>query len=154
LRDAAESRAGDESAAVPLAGPRFRKEEGCARDFQAGGSQREGLALLERLCAQGMAPLLAEPLSTTASAVAEVPFQVATAGCLRAGAVSAGGALSMTLVDPRGSVLSAASSTEPVAVVPIDGTLCVRVPGTYRAAVRLSGGASQVTVQIWQAYRD
>src|SRR5437868_5257111 len=53
--------------------------------------------------------------------------------------------------------LASAASVEPLGVVPADGTVCVREPGTYRALVHLSGspveGASLV-VQIWQASRD
>jgi hypothetical protein len=144
---------------APTASPRFRKEEGCARDFKSNGAPRDDIARLERLCAQGMVPLLPEPVSATASpaGVVEVPFKVASAGCLRGGAVAPAGALSIAFFDPRGASLISASSTEPLGVVPVDGTICVREPGAYRAVVRLSPAPSEatnVTVQIWQASRD
>jgi len=147
------------AASASLAGPRFRKEEGCARDFKSSGAALEDVASLERLCAQGMAPLLAEPASVRASSagVVEVPFQVGSAACLRAAAVAAGGALSVSLVDPRGAPLANASSIEAIGVVPVDGPVCVREPGAYRTVVRISSPpaeATNVTVQVWQASRD
>lgn len=156
-----DNRAGAESngASAPTASPRFRKEEGCARNFKSNGAARDDVVLLERLCAQGMAPLLPEPVTTTASSagLVEVPFKVASAGCLRGGAVAPAGALSIAFLDPHGASLVSASSTEPLGVVPVDGTICVREPGAYRAVVRLSPAPSEatnVTVQIWQASRD
>jgi hypothetical protein len=156
-----ESRAALEAgtAAVTPAASRFRKEEGCARDFKSSGTAREDVVSLERLCAQGMASLLSEPASAiaTAAGIVEVPFKVTSPACLRGAVVAATGGLSFSLVDPRGASLASASSTEPVGVVPVDGTVCVREPGGYRAVVRLSAPpveAASVTVQIWQASRD
>jgi hypothetical protein len=142
-----------------LAGPRFRREEGCARDFKSSGTALEDVAALERLCAQGMAPLLAEPVSARASSagVVEVPFQLGSAACVRAAVVAAGGALSLSLVDPRGAPVANASSIEPLGVVPVDGTVCVREPGAYRTIVRISSPnaeSTNVTVQVWQASRE
>jgi hypothetical protein len=87
----------------------------------------------------------------------EVPFDVTVATCLRAAAVAVPGGLSVALIDPRGAPVASASSLEPFGVVPVDGTVCVRETGTYRALVGLSSGpadAANVTVQIWQASRD
>jgi hypothetical protein len=146
-------------ASATLSAPRFRREEGCARDFRSTGTPAEDVMSLERLCAQGMAPLLTEPASarTSSAGVVEIPFQVGSAACLRAAAVAAGGALSVSLVDPRGISLASASSTEPLGVVPVDGPVCVREPGAYRTVVRMSSPSSEatnVTVQVWQASRD
>jgi hypothetical protein len=142
-----------------LAGPRFRKEEGCARDFKSSGTPVEDVATLERFCAQGMAPILTEPVSARASSagVVEVPFQVGSAACLRAAAVASAGSLTVSLVDPRGVSLADASSVQPLGVVPVDGPVCVREPGAYRTVVRVSSPsaeATNVTVQVWQASRD
>jgi hypothetical protein len=153
-------RAADGGLAGPaLAGPRFRKEEGCARDFKSSGTAVEDIASLEHFCAQGMAPVLTEPANARASAagVVEVPFQVGSAACLRAAAVATAGAISVSLVDPRGASLAHASSIEPIGVVPVDGPVCVREPGAYRTVVRISSPsaeATNVTVQVWQASRD
>jgi hypothetical protein len=138
---------------------RFRKEEGCARDFQASGGATQDLAVLERLCAQGMTPLLPEPaVVPLPSGVAEVPFKVGSAACLRAAVVAGPNASpTLSLVDPRGATLANAASNEAVGVVPTDGTVCVREIGTYRAVVRLSAGSSDAgaaMLQIWQASRD
>jgi hypothetical protein len=146
-------------ASAMLAWPRFRREEGCARDFKPTGKALEDVAALERLCAQGMAPLLAEPVSARASSagLVEVPFQLGSAACVRAAAVAAGGSLSMSLVDPRGAQVAVASSIESLGVVPVDGTVCVREPGAYRTVVRVaspSAESTNVTVQVWQASRD
>jgi hypothetical protein len=153
-----ETRSANDAGAA-LAGTRFRKEEGCARDFKSSGTAQDDVASLERLCAQGMAPLLAEPTSARASSagVVEVPFQVSSSACLRAAAVAGAGAISVSLVDPRGGSLASASSVEPLGVVPVDGPVCVREPGSYRAVVRISPSsaeATNVTVQVWQASRD
>jgi hypothetical protein len=155
-----EVRAADAGAAsASQAAPRFRREEGCARDFKSTGAPLDDVALLEKLCAQGMAPLLAEPVSLRSSSagVVEIPFQVGSAACLRAAVVAGGGALSVSLVDPRGAPLANASSIEPLGVVPVDGPVCVREPGAYRTVVRISSPSSEatnVTVQVWQASRD
>jgi hypothetical protein len=149
----------DAGGAVALVGPRFRKEEGCTRDFKSSGAAAEDVASLEHFCAQGMAPLLSEPVSAKASSagVVEVPFQVGSAACLRAAAVATAGSMSVSLVDPRGASLAQASSVEPLGVVPIDGPVCVREPGAYRTVVRISSPSAEgtnVTVQVWQASRD
>src|SRR4051794_21798650 len=38
-------------------GPRFRRADGCARDYKPSGSTDRDMSELQRLCAQGMAPL-------------------------------------------------------------------------------------------------
>jgi hypothetical protein len=140
------------------AGPRFRKEEGCARDFKPSVTASQDLAELARLCGQGMAPLFTEAASAVSGGV-EVPFRITSAGCFRAAVVAAQAGLSMSLLDPQGVVLAAGSSAEPFALVPVDGNVCVREPGDYRAIVRMSiprepRPASSMTIQVWQASRD
>jgi hypothetical protein len=147
------------AAGSTTSGSPFRKEEGCARDFKATGAATGDMASIERLCAQGMAPLFPEPRATKPSpaGVLEVPFQVGSAACLRTAVVAGAGGLSISLLDPRGATLLSATSTEPLGVLPVDGTVCVRETGAYRAVVRLAAPSADppsVTVQIWQATRD
>jgi hypothetical protein len=143
----------------PSSGARFRKEEGCARDFGSTGAALDDMAELERLCARGMTPLFAVPLQARASStgVVDVPFSVDAPACLRVGAVAPVAGLSLSVFDPHGAPLLNASSSEPFGIVPVDGTVCVRDLGTYRTVVRLAGAAADgatVCVQIWQATRD
>jgi hypothetical protein len=117
----------------------------------------EDVARLEHLCAQGMVAILPEPISARATAgVVDVPFRLASPACVRAAAVSPAGPLSISLLDSRGVALATASSFEPLAVVPTDGTVCVRDPGSYRALVRLAPATepANVALQVWQATRD
>jgi hypothetical protein len=147
----------NDAAIAPSAGPRFRKEETCARDFSPSGVAADDLVRLERLCARGMAPVLDPPASASPSSTGtvEVPFPVGVAACFRVAVLAAAGGLSLSVLDPGGAPLIATASSEPFAVVPVDGTVCVRDLGTYRAVVRLAtlDGAT-VSVQIWQASRD
>jgi len=71
--------------------------------------------------------------------------------------VALSGALSLSLIGPSGEALASASSAEPLTVAPIDGTVCVREPGAYRAVVRTPrspGEVSSVTIQVWQAKKE
>lgn len=143
----------------PSFGARFRKEEGCARDFGSTGGAVDDMAELERLCARGMTALFGAPVQARASSagVVEVPFAVETPACLRVGAVAPVAGLSLSVLDAHGAPLLNTSSSEPFGIVPVDGTVCVRDLGTYRAVVRLVGAAADgatVYVQIWQATRD
>jgi hypothetical protein len=149
------------SASVPVKPPaRFRIEEGCARDFKASGEPASDLAELERLCAQGLAPILAatETTRTPASGQLEIPFRVGgSTACLRAGAVGIAPGQVLSLEGAQGKLLASAASTETIAVVPIDGTVCVREAGAYRFVVKpapSSAEARTLTVQVWQATRD
>ena len=48
-------------------------------------------------------------------------------------------------------------SMETIAVVPVDGTVCVREPGVYRLVVKPAPANSEartLSVQVWQASRD
>jgi len=153
--------AADAGPAAELApGPRFRRADGCARDYKASGSAGRDMSELQRLCAQGMAPLSDAATAPVAvdGGVAEATFRVTSAGvCLRAGAVASSGALSLSLIGPSGDLLASASSAEPLSVAPIDGTVCVREPGPYRAVIRVLGSpgeVSSVTIQVWQAKKE
>jgi hypothetical protein len=140
--------------------PRFRVEEGCARDFKASGEAGRDLAELERLCAQGLAPILAATENTRTSGAdpLEVPFRVTgSTACLRAGALGLAPGQLLSIEGARG-VLASAVATETIAVVPVDGTVCVREPGAYRFVVRAgtapTSDARTLSVQVWQASRD
>jgi hypothetical protein len=139
-------------------GPRFRREEGCARDLKSSASASRDIDELRRLCAQGMAPLSTPVVVTAAGGIAEAPFRLNVSGaCLRAAAVAASGAVSLALVGPSGEILASASSAEPLVVTPADGTVCVREPGAYRAVVRFlsqPNEGSSVTIQVWQAKKE
>jgi hypothetical protein len=140
------------------AGPRFRREDSCARDFKTSGSVGRDMAELQRLCAQGMVPISEAAVATVQGSAAEATFRInATGACLRAGAVAASGGLSLSLMGPTGDVLASASSNEALSVAPMDGTVCVREPGAYRALVRLPAAStevSSVTIQVWQAKKE
>jgi hypothetical protein len=139
---------------------RFRIEEGCARDFKASGEPGGDLGELERLCAQGLAPVLppAENTRPSATGTVEVSFRVTgSTACLRAGAVGVLPGQVLSLESAQGKLLAAATSTETIAVVPVDGTVCVREAGVYRLVVKpppASTEARTLTVQVWQASRD
>jgi hypothetical protein len=141
-----------------LPGPRFRHEDGCARDFKPSGSVSRDMAELQRLCAQGMVPISDAVAATVQGGAAEATFRITSSGtCLRAGAVAPSSGVSLSLLGPAGDVLTSASSSEPLSVAPIDGTVCVREPGAYRAVVRVLAvpfEASSVTIQVWQAKKE
>jgi hypothetical protein len=156
---------GADSAAPVVSAPpkppsRFRAEEGCARDFKSSGDARSDLEELERLCAQGLAPVLEASESTRAAGAdaVDVPFRVTgSTACLRAGAVGIAPGQVLSLESARGTVLASAAATDAVAVVPIDGTVCVREAGTYRFVVKPAPSASEartLSVQVWHASRD
>jgi len=156
--------AGTDSAASGATAPakppaRFRAEDGCARDFKTSGEPGRDLGELERLCAQGLTPVLAPTENTRASGSApvEVPFRVTgSTACLRAGAVGVWPGQILSLESATGKVLAAAAATEAIALVPVDGTVCVREAGVYRLVVKAapSAEARTLTVQVWQASRD
>jgi hypothetical protein len=63
----------------------------------------------------------------------------------------------VTLENAQGKVLAAAASTETIALVPVDGTVCVREAGVYRLVIKPGSAAPEartLTVQVWQASRD
>jgi hypothetical protein len=155
---AGDSRDPDAASTLVTSTPRFRRDEGCTRDFSPSGTASQDIARLERLCAQGLAPVLTEPISTSsAGGISEVPFRLGSASCFRAAAVTGSGGLALSLVDAHGNVLAATTTTEAFSLVPSDGTVCVREGGAYRVIVRQQGAskdAAQTTVQIWQASRD
>ena len=139
--------------------PRFRREEGCARDLRLDGGADGDMAELQRLCAQGMLPILPEIAVATAlrGANVETPFRVTAApACLRAAVVADTPGLAMSLVGPAGEVLARATSADAIGVIPVDGTVCVREPGTFNVLVKAADGSegASVRVQIWQATRD
>lgn len=77
--------------------------------------------------------------------------------CLRAGVVGVVPGQVVSLESAHGKVLAAAVSTETIAVVPVDGTVCVREAGAYRLVLRAAPTGSEartLTVQVWQASRD
>ncbi|MET0592232.1 MAG: hypothetical protein ABW133_06005 [Polyangiaceae bacterium] len=148
-------------ASVPAKPPaRFRLEEGCARDFKWSGEGSRDLGELERLCAQGLAPILgaAETSRSNGAETVDVPFQVTgSTACLRAAALGVAPGQIVSIENTRGAVLARAAAVEALAVVPVDGTVCVREPGTYRLVIKAPSGGSEartLTVQVWQASRD
>lgn len=157
--------AGTDSAA-PLAAvsakppARFRAEEGCARDFKASGEASRDLGELERLCAQGLKPLLASTDGTRSSASepVEVAFRITgSTACMRAGVVGIAPGQGLSLESAQGKVLATATSTDVIAVVPVDGTVCVREAGVYRLVIKSPPGSTEartLSVQVWQASRD
>jgi hypothetical protein len=157
--DVADVSAVEAGAATELPpGPRFRREDGCARDFKPSTSTSRDMDEVRRLCAQGMAPLSAPVAASVAGGAAEVPFRLTASGaCLRAAALASSGSVSLALLGPSGDVLASASSNEPLVVTPIDGTVCVREPGAYRAVVHFLSQPSEgssVTIQVWQAKKE
>jgi len=144
----------------PKPPPRFRVEEGCARDFKPNGDPARDLGELERLCAPGLTPILEATESTRAAGegALEVPFRVTgSTACLRAGALGIAPGQILSLENARGTVLATAAATDAVAVVPVDGTVCVREAGAYRFVVKPGPSAPEartLSVQVWQASRD
>jgi hypothetical protein len=140
--------------------PRFRLEEGCARDFKGSGEASRDLGEVERLCAQGLAPVLAAAETSRAggSDPVEIGFRVTgSTACLRAAVLGAAPGQVVSIENSRGSVLARSVAIDSLAVVPVDGTVCVRESGAYRLVVKPASGASEartLTVQVWQASRD
>jgi hypothetical protein len=158
--DAGVDSAAPVASAPPKPPPRFRIEEGCARDFKPSGEPARDLAELERLCAQGLAPILGPSENARASGAEpiDVPFRVTgSTACLRAGAVGVAPGQVLSLESARGTVLATSMATDTTAVVPIDGTVCVREAGAYRLIVKpppAGAEARTLSVQVWQAARD
>jgi hypothetical protein len=149
------------AASVPMKPPApFRVEEGCARDFKASTEPGRDIATLERLCAQGLSPILSDDEITRPSTneAVEIPFRVTgSTACLRAGAVGLAPGQVVLLENVRGTVLAAAAATDNLAVVPADGTVCVREAGAYRMVVKPAPSVAEARtlfVQVWQAARD
>ena len=148
------------ASAPPKPPPRFRIEEGCARDFKSSGEPARDIGELERLCAQGLAPMLGptESVRSSGAEPLDVPFRVTgSTACLRAGAVGVAAGQVLSLENARGTVLASAMTTDVAAVVPVDGTVCVREAGAYRLLVKPSPAGAEartLSVQVWQAARD
>jgi hypothetical protein len=154
--------------AAPKPPPRFRLEDGCARDFKASGDSGRDLAELERLCAQGLAPILGPAENTRAFGVepVEVAFRVTgSTACLRAGALGIAPGQILSLENARGAVLATAVATDTLGVVPVDGTVCVREAGAFKFVLKPAPSpppssaaspseARTLSVQVWQASRD
>jgi hypothetical protein len=157
--------AGTDSAAPVASTPpkppaRFRIEEGCARDFKPSGEAARDIGELERLCAQGLAPMLGptESMRSSGAEPLDIPFRITgSTACLRAGAVGVAAGQVLSLENARGTVLASAMATDTTAVVPVDGTVCVREAGAYRLIVKpppAGAEARTLSVQVWQAARD
>jgi len=138
---------------------RFVAAVGCARDVRTKKQLERSLAELGRSCVPGMSPLSElVRASTAAGESTEARFSVTSdAICLRVGAVASSGPLVVSLVNPRGETLVSARSSTSLDLLPNDGPVCVREPGSYRATVRLvSSGAetADVAIQVWSVGRD
>lgn len=147
----------------PIVAPRWRREDGCARNWAPAGDPSTDVMALGRICAQGTAALFAQPavIRVAPGRAARVPFALtATPACLYAAAAANSGGLSVSLLSPQGDAVASISSTEPVALAPPDGPVCVRQAGTYQvqinvaAATDASSAAAAVAVQIWRAAPD
>jgi hypothetical protein len=71
--------------------------------------------------------------------------------------VATGTGLSVALEGPGGELLASVRSSESLGLLPVDGPICVREPGPYRATVHLASSAPEATnvaMQVWQSGRD
>jgi len=146
-----------ETAIVPE--ERFVAAAGCARDVRPKKPLERSLAELGRSCAPGMSAFSdLVRASTAAGESIEASFSLGSgATCLRVGAVASSGSLLVSLLNPRGETLLSVRSSTPLDLLPNDGPICVRDPGSYRATVRfVSSGAetADVAVQVWSVGRD
>jgi hypothetical protein len=62
-------------------------------------------------------------------------------------------------MSPQGQAIASLSSTDPAALAPPDGPVCVREAGTYRLVVSVpasdaSSSEMGVAVQIWRTATD
>jgi len=145
--------------AVPA--PRWRREDGCARDWTPSSDPARDVAALGKLCAQGMAALLPEAsmIRVRPGRTAEVPFTLAVPGtCLRAAAAGGPGGISLSLWSGQ-KPLANVSSFEPAVLAPPDGPVCVREAGPYRIALGVAPADAadaevSIAVQVWQAASD
>lgn len=138
---------------------RFVAAAGCARDVRAKKPLERSLAELGRSCAPGMSAFSEVVRASTAAGQSiEASFSLASgATCLRIGAVASNGSLLVSLLDPRGETLLSVRSSTSLDLLPNDGPICVREPGSYRATVRLVSSSTEtadVAVQVWSAGRD
>jgi hypothetical protein len=143
--------------------PRWRREDGCARNWAPAGDPSKDVVALGRLCAQGTTAVFAQPalIRVTAGRPARVPFALTAApACLYVAAAADSGGISVSVLSPQGDAVASISSTDPAALVPPDGPVCVREAGGYQVAVSVAaaadaaGAAAGVAVQIWRAAVD
>jgi hypothetical protein len=146
----------------PIVAPRWRREDGCARDWVPCGDPSKDVVALGRICTQGTTPILPEPsvVRVAAGRSAKVPFALTAApACLYAAAAAGSGGISLSLRDPADKPLSSLSSTDSAVLVPPDGPVCVRAAGSYQVLVNVpaanaSSAEITVAVQIWRTAAD
>lgn len=143
----------------PIAlGPRWRREDGCARDWAPTGDPSRDVLALGKICAQGMAPVSPEPslIRVLPGHSARIAFTLTgPPTCLRAALAANSGGLSLAVLGPRGEILAGVSSTDSAAVAPPDGPVCVREGGTYTLFVSVpaadaSGTEITVSAKAWR----
>jgi hypothetical protein len=136
----------------------FAAAEGCAREVHPRKPLERALSELGRSCAPGMTGVSELVKATsTGDAPVEVRFSVPSYPvCLRVGAVASGGALSLSLVGPRGEPLGRVRSRDPVALLGSDGPICVRDAGSYLAVLRMpaQSPSADIALQVWQSGRE
>ena len=154
-----------ETAAAPPAenvGPRWRREDGCARDWAPSGDPVKDVVALGALCAQGTVPVLPEAavVRVLAGRSARVDFTpTKLPSCLHVTAAATTGGLSVSLRGPAGNAIAGIWSNDGAVLAPPDGPVCVRDAGTYQAVVSVtpadaSNAEARVAVQIWRAGSD
>jgi hypothetical protein len=103
-----------------------------------------------------MKPLAPEPLlvKLQTGAFKDLPFTVVDPSkCFRAVATGAKEVkeIELQIVDRSGHVLAEDKLAGSIALANLDGPICVKDPGQYRAVVRMISGGGDVAVQVWSA---
>jgi hypothetical protein len=130
--------------------PRPLRSAGCARDVARTGAPAADVAELVRWCAQGLRPVARQVSAVDAGGPYDLAFQVLANRCVRAVAASDGPALAMTLIDDAGRALATGGWGEPLAVLPLQGPVCVRAAGTVHVVITAAAPAT-VVVALYQS---
>lgn len=131
-------------------------DESCALGFEPSGGAELQLAALAERCAAGMSALGDKPerLSLAANAAGLYSFSIADASrCIRALAVATPSveALELELLDDANHSYGIDARAGTFAMVGVDGVVCLKSPGRYRARVRARRGSGDVSVRVYQA---
>ena len=129
--------------------------DGCTTDVAPRAKAAPLMEQVAKSCIVDMSPVAPEPwlVSLEPGKVKELPFTILDPSrCVRAVATGAKEVkeLELAVVDRSDQVWGKDELPGAIALANLDGPICFKDPGQYRAVVRLVDGSGEVAVQVWQ----
>ncbi len=130
--------------------------DGCTSDVDPDSDAEPLLEQVAESCLEDMHPIAPEPLlvNLAPGALKDLPFTIMDPSkCVRAVATGAKEVreIDLTIVDRSDHVLGQDKLPGSIALANLDGPVCFKDPGQYRAVVRMVDGSGSVAIQVWQA---